>query len=147
MTWPLAIAIYFVIWWTLLFAVLPFGVRTQGEAGEVVPGTPSSAPAAHRMVRVAVITTIGSFALLGLLWPDLGARLFPKESMKVLFPVSQLGLAAYMFVVGLEFRMDIIRKRLHSAVAVSLAGMLAPFVLSKFGPHRAALARAGKDKL
>jgi Kef-type K+ transport system membrane component KefB len=47
----------------------------------------------------------------------------------VLFPVSQLGLAAYMFVVGLEFRVDIVRKRLHSAVAVSLAGMVAPFLL------------------
>jgi Kef-type K+ transport system membrane component KefB len=49
--------------------------------------------------------------------------------MKVLFPVSQLGLATYMFVVGLEFRMDIIRRRLHSAVTVSIAGMAAPFVL------------------
>lgn len=68
-------------------------------------------------------------SLLGLFWPDLSARLFPAESMKVLFPVSQLGLAAYMFVVGLEFRVDIVRKRLRSAVAVSLAGMVAPFVL------------------
>lgn len=68
-------------------------------------------------------------SLFGLFWPDLFARLFPKESMKVLFPVSQLGLATYMFVVGLEFRMDIIRSRLKSAVAVSLAGMVTPFVL------------------
>jgi Kef-type K+ transport system membrane component KefB len=68
-------------------------------------------------------------SLLGLLWPDLSARLFPPESMKVLFPVSQLGLAAYMFVVGLEFRVDIVRRRFPSAVAVSAAGMAAPFVL------------------
>ncbi len=68
-------------------------------------------------------------SLLGLFWPELSGRLFPKESMKVLFPVSQLGLAGYMFVVGLEFRMDIIQRRLKSAVAVSMAGMLAPFVL------------------
>jgi Kef-type K+ transport system membrane component KefB len=68
-------------------------------------------------------------SLLGLFWPEMSARLFPADSMKVLFPVSQLGLAAYMFVVGLEFRVDIVRKRLHSAVAVSLAGMVAPFVL------------------
>lgn len=68
-------------------------------------------------------------SLLGLLWPDLSARLFPAESMKTLFPVSQLGLAAYMFVVGLEFRVDIVRQRLHSAVAVSVAGMVAPFLL------------------
>ena len=68
-------------------------------------------------------------SLLGLFWPDLSLKLFPKDSMKVLFPISQLGLAAYMFVVGLEFRIDIVRRRLHSAVAVSLAGMIAPFVL------------------
>jgi Kef-type K+ transport system membrane component KefB len=68
-------------------------------------------------------------SLLGLFWPDLFVRIFPADSMKVLFPVSQLGLAAYMFVVGLEFRMDIIRKSIRSSVAVSLAGMIVPFVL------------------
>jgi len=68
-------------------------------------------------------------SLLGLLAPDLFTKLFPADSMKVLFPVSQLGLAAYMFVVGMEFRMDIVRKKMHSAVAVSLAGMITPFVL------------------
>ena len=39
-----AIAIYVLIWWVVLFAVLPLGVRTQGEDGTVVPGTPESAP-------------------------------------------------------------------------------------------------------
>ncbi len=68
-------------------------------------------------------------SLLGLMFPGWSAKLFPPESMKVLFPVSQLGLAAYMFVVGLEFRVDIVQKRFRSAVAVSLAGMLTPFVL------------------
>ena len=68
-------------------------------------------------------------SLLGLFWPEISAKIFPKDSMKVLFPVSQLGLAAYMFVVGLEFRVDIVRKKFHSAVAVSVAGMLTPFVL------------------
>ena len=68
-------------------------------------------------------------SLLGLFWPEAGEALFPKESMKVLFPVSQLGLALYMFIVGLEFRVDIVRKRFGSSVAVSLAGMAAPFLL------------------
>lgn len=68
-------------------------------------------------------------SLLGLFWPDWSARIFPADSMRVLFPVAQLGLAAYMFVVGMEFRVDIVRQRLHSAVAVSLAGMVAPFAL------------------
>jgi Kef-type K+ transport system membrane component KefB len=68
-------------------------------------------------------------SLVGLFAPTWGEALFPKESMKVLFPVSQLGLALYMFIVGLEFRMDIVRKRFGSSVAVSLAGMAAPFML------------------
>jgi Kef-type K+ transport system membrane component KefB len=68
-------------------------------------------------------------SLLGLVWPELFLKIFPPDSMRVLFPVSQLGLAAYMFVVGLEFRVDIIRRQMGSAMAVSIAGMAAPFVL------------------
>lgn len=68
MSIPFAIAVYVVIWWTVLFAVLPIGVRTQGEDGVVVPGTPASAPTRPRLVRVAVITTIVSGVLFGGLW-------------------------------------------------------------------------------
>jgi Kef-type K+ transport system membrane component KefB len=68
-------------------------------------------------------------SLLGLFLPAVSAKLFPADSMKVLFPISQLGLAAYMFVVGLEFRMDIVQKRFKSAAAVSMAGMITPFLL------------------
>ena len=39
------IAIYFLIWWVTLFAVLPWGVRNQEESGEVAPGTDPGAPA------------------------------------------------------------------------------------------------------
>ncbi len=68
-------------------------------------------------------------SLLGVLWPQAAATLFPADSLRVLFPVSQLGLALYMFVVGLEFRIDILGKRVRSSVAVSSAGMIMPFVL------------------
>lgn len=63
-----AIAIYVVLWWTVLFAVLPIGVRTQGEDGSVVPGTPESAPTTPRLVRVALITTLISSLLFGAAW-------------------------------------------------------------------------------
>ena len=33
------IAIYFLIWWITLFAILPWGVRNQEESGDVIPGT------------------------------------------------------------------------------------------------------------
>ncbi|HEY1246612.1 MAG TPA: DUF1467 family protein [Hyphomicrobiaceae bacterium] len=63
-----AIAIYVVLWWTVLFAVLPIGVRTQGEDGSVVPGTPESAPTTPRLVRVALLTTLISTLLFGTAW-------------------------------------------------------------------------------
>ena len=63
MRWTSLSAIYFVTWFLVLFAVLPFGVRTQGEAGETVLGTPSSAPAKPPFLRVAVITTLATTVL------------------------------------------------------------------------------------
>lgn len=63
-----AIAIYFIIWWTVLFAVLPIGVRTQAEDGAVVPGTPESAPAAPRLLRVVFLTTVISALVFAALW-------------------------------------------------------------------------------
>ena len=50
-------AIFFIIWWVTLFAVLPFGVRTQQEDGHVIPGSVPSAPARFRLWRTAAITT------------------------------------------------------------------------------------------
>jgi predicted secreted protein len=52
-----AIVIYICIWWMTLFAVLPFGVRTQDEDGSVVPGTPGSAPAKMKLLRLLLINT------------------------------------------------------------------------------------------
>jgi len=53
-----SVAIYFVCWWMTLLAVLPIGVRTQGEEGEIVPGTIASAPATPRIGRKLLLTTI-----------------------------------------------------------------------------------------
>lgn len=52
-----AFAIFFVIWWVVLFAVLPFGVRSQEEHGAVVPGTEPGAPHAPFLIRKALWTT------------------------------------------------------------------------------------------
>ena len=75
-------------------------------------------------------------SLFGLVWPDAQHWLFPwdktqtvRDTQSYLFPASQLGLALYMFVVGMEFRVDIVQKRLKSSIAVSVAGMVTPFVL------------------
>jgi predicted secreted protein len=68
MSWVFGIAIYFVVWWIILFAVLPFGVRTQGESGDVVAGTPPSAPAKFSFLRVAVINTLVAFIVFAIIW-------------------------------------------------------------------------------
>jgi predicted secreted protein len=50
-----AIAIYFLIWWVVLFAVLPWGVRAQGEAG--TPGTDPGAPLLPHLKAKLIWTT------------------------------------------------------------------------------------------
>lgn len=69
-------------------------------------------------------------SLFGLIAPGAHAALFPPESLKTLYVGAQLGVGLYMFLVGTEFRTDLFRSRARSAVSVSLAGMLVPFVLA-----------------
>ena len=59
MSLPSALAIYFIIWWLVLFLVLPFGIRNAHESGEAVEeGHEPGAPVNPRLVRKAIITTI-----------------------------------------------------------------------------------------
>ncbi len=51
------IAIYFLIWWLTLFAVLPWGVRSQAETGAVQPGTDPGAPSIPRLAMKLLWTT------------------------------------------------------------------------------------------
>ena len=60
MNLALSLALYFLIWWTLLFAILPFGLRTQDEAGEIVPGTPASAPVKPRLLWIVCVNSLVS---------------------------------------------------------------------------------------
>ncbi len=58
MSWATSIAIYFIIWWVVLFAVLPWGVRSQQEQGTITPGSDPGAPAIPGLKRKLVWTTI-----------------------------------------------------------------------------------------
>jgi predicted secreted protein len=53
-----AFAIYFVLWWVVLFLTLPFGVRSQHEEGGGVEGTDPGAPIMARMGRKLIWTTL-----------------------------------------------------------------------------------------
>ena len=61
------IAIYFVIWWITLFAVLPFGVRSAHEAGAIVEeGHDAGAPMFHGLlIKAGVNTVIAALVFVG----------------------------------------------------------------------------------
>lgn len=62
------IAIYFVCWWVILFAILPFGVKTQEEAGDVSPGTAESAPVTPNLLPKLVATTVVTTIVFGAIY-------------------------------------------------------------------------------
>jgi predicted secreted protein len=61
-----ALAIYFVLWWIVLFVTLPFGVRSQHEDGAGAPGTDPGAPIASLMGRKLIWTTLISAVVYGI---------------------------------------------------------------------------------
>jgi Kef-type K+ transport system membrane component KefB len=72
-------------------------------------------------------------SLLGLLLPEAQAFLFPPESKAILYVVAQLGIGLYMFLVGLDFRSDDFKSNAPSAVAVSISGIVVPFLVAIIG--------------
>jgi predicted secreted protein len=67
-TWFSFLAIYFVLWWLVLFAMLPFGLKTQDEDGDVTLGTVPSAPRGSHMARAVLLTTLVSLAIYGIVY-------------------------------------------------------------------------------
>lgn len=61
-------AIYFVVWWLCLFVVLPFGVRSQAEAGPVTDGTEPGAPQKPRLLIKLLVTTVLAGVIVALLF-------------------------------------------------------------------------------
>ena len=66
--WISAFAIYFVMWWLVLFAMLPFGLRTQDDDNAVTLGTTSSAPRGPHMGRAMLRTTVVTTVIFGALY-------------------------------------------------------------------------------
>jgi Kef-type K+ transport system membrane component KefB len=68
-------------------------------------------------------------SLLGRIWPDGAAALLPADSAPFLGVISQLGVILYMFLVGLELDLHVLRSRARTTIAISNAGIVVPFVL------------------
>jgi predicted secreted protein len=63
MSLPTSIAIYFIIWWVVLFAVLPWGIRSQHEGQDMVPGTDPGAPTRAKIGWKLAWTTLVAAAI------------------------------------------------------------------------------------
>jgi predicted secreted protein len=81
MTLGTAVAIYFVVWWIVLFAVLPWGVRSQDESGEVVPGSDPGAPAIPRLGLKLIATTLVAGVVFGAGYGAYALGLFDIERL------------------------------------------------------------------
>ena len=67
-----ALALYFVLWWTFLFAILPLGNQPETEPERMVPGQDPGAPAAPRLREKALLTSViaaGVFFIAVLVFP------------------------------------------------------------------------------
>jgi len=53
-----AMVLYAVIWFMLFLMILPLRLKTQGDTGEIVPGTHASAPENPEIKRKVKITTL-----------------------------------------------------------------------------------------
>jgi predicted secreted protein len=76
-----AFAIYFVIWWLVLFVTLPFGVRSQAEEGDEHGGTDPGAPILARMRAKLLWTTLIAAVLFAVGWACYRAGFFNIERL------------------------------------------------------------------
>jgi predicted secreted protein len=79
MTITAAFVLFATIWFIALLVALPIGLTTQGEAGEVVPGTPASAPVDAMLRKKLLWVTLVALALWGaicavILWGGISVR-------------------------------------------------------------------------
>lgn len=82
-----AIATYFVLWWIVLFAVLPWGVRSQQESGAVAPGTDPGAPTIPGIWRKLVWTTVASSVIFAVCAALYSYRLVTLDSLAALLGI------------------------------------------------------------
>ena len=78
-----SIAIYFLIWWIVLFAVLPWGVRAQGEGG--APGTDPGAPMITNLKLKLVWTTLVTTVIFAGFFLVYTRKLVSLEDLATLF--------------------------------------------------------------
>jgi Kef-type K+ transport system membrane component KefB len=68
-------------------------------------------------------------SLLGMYFPEFSGALFPVESLGNLKFLSQIGLILFMFVIGMELDLKVLKNKANEAVVISHASIVIPFAL------------------
>ncbi len=104
-------------------AIIVVVARLVGTAAQKWLGQP-------RVVGEMIAGVLLGPSLFGLLMPEVQKMIFPTDSKSVLYVLAQLGVGLYMFLVGLGFDRKEFRASGKSAASVSIAGMVAPFLVA-----------------
>ncbi|MBC7669238.1 MAG: cation:proton antiporter, partial [Gemmatimonadaceae bacterium] len=107
----------------LQLAVILLACRVVGWLGQKLLGQP-------QVVGEMIAGVVLGPSLLGLVFPHFQGMLFPKETKNVLYVGAQLGVGLYMFMVGTSFQAAHFKAKAKSAASVSLAGIIAPFLIA-----------------
>jgi len=75
------IAVFFLIWWVVLFAVLPWGVHSQHEGGDIAPGTDPGAPVLPKLGRKLIWTTLIAGVVFAVFYVVVANRLATLNSL------------------------------------------------------------------
>lgn len=62
-----AIVLYAVVWFMVMFVTLPLRRRTQGDEGNIVPGTPAGAPVNFSVKRTMLIVSLVALVIWGII--------------------------------------------------------------------------------
>jgi Kef-type K+ transport system membrane component KefB len=68
-------------------------------------------------------------SVLGVFFPEISAFMFPVQSLGNLQFLSQIGLIFFMFIIGMELDLKIIRNKAHAAVVISHSSIIFPYLL------------------
>lgn len=68
-------------------------------------------------------------SVLGMVLPDVSQFIFPKTSLSNLQVLSNIGLLIFMFIVGIEFKLNMIKAETRTIISISYASIIFPFIL------------------
>lgn len=107
----------------LQLALILLACRIVGWIGRKFLGQP-------QVVGEMIAGVLLGPSLFGLFFPDAQAAVFPQATKNVLYSGAQLGVGLYMFLVGTTLRLDHFQSKAKSAIGVSAAGILVPFLVA-----------------